>query len=38
MNKLTQLALLSFAFAGSAMAAPKTFTYCLESSPAALNP
>ncbi|MDY2947477.1 MAG: ABC transporter substrate-binding protein [Mannheimia varigena] len=38
MNKLTQLALFSLAFAGSALAAPKTFTYCLESSPAALNP
>lgn len=38
MNKLTQLALISLAFTGSAFAAPKSFTYCLESSPAALNP
>lgn len=39
MNKLTQLALFSLIFTAFAAAqTPKTFTYCLEASPAALNP
>lgn len=41
MKKLTQLtffSLASLAVVNIAYASPKTFTYCLESSPAALNP
>ncbi|MGX2948349.1 ABC transporter substrate-binding protein [Frederiksenia canicola] len=39
MKKLTQLSLLALAVAsGSAMAAPKTFVYCLEASPSFLSP
>lgn len=39
MKKLTQLSLLALAVAsGSAMAAPKTFVYCLEASPSFFNP
>lgn len=40
MKKLTKLSLLSLAIAASssALAAPKTFVYCLEASPTYLNP
>ena len=39
MKKLTQLSLLALAVAsGSAMAAPKTFVYCLEASPSFFSP
>ncbi|QGM81130.1 ABC transporter substrate-binding protein [Otariodibacter oris] len=39
MNKLTQLSLVALAVAsGSAMAAPKTFVYCIEASPSYFNP
>lgn len=39
MKKLTQLSLLALAVAsGSAMAAPKTFVYCLEASPSYFSP
>ncbi|KAE9540372.1 ABC transporter substrate-binding protein [Ursidibacter maritimus] len=39
MKKLTQLSLIALAVAsGSAMAAPKTFVYCIEASPSYLSP
>ncbi|MDH2998818.1 peptide transporter [Pasteurellaceae bacterium LFhippo2] len=39
MKKLAQLSLIALAVAsGSAMAAPKTFVYCLEASPSYFNP